>query len=421
MGSALAAACFLLYFPWRKRILAPSHSEQFRGKASYLFNRGFAGIGSILVFYALSLGIPPLVSATESVKFLVVLAGGWLVLHEKIRLRALAGEFAAFALIGSAVFTLGVGDYLAATKPDPARKIAWGITFSQKFASDFDSDWRRIYRAIFDELGVKNARLVAYWDVIEPEEGKYDFSGLDYQMDTAAAHGAYVILAVGHKTPRWPECHEPRWAESLSKEDKDQKIREYIRAVVERYNAYPNLNYWQVENEPFLLFGECGRVSRRTVDEEIALVRSLDARRPILTTDSGEIGLWYFAAKRGDVFGTTMYRKVHNKFFGHIEYPLPPEFFRLKEAFVRGLLGGDQKKIIVVELQGEPWARRRLADIAPEEARTLFGEAYFEDTIRYAKETGFDEYYLWGVEWWWWMKERHDAPAYWEIAKELFR
>lgn len=425
-GSALTAACFLLYLPWRTRILAPVPAQKFRGKANYIINRAYAGTGSVLVFYALSLGIPPLVSATESVKFLVVLAGGWLVLHEKLRLRAFLGELTAFALIGFAVLTLGVGDYLAATKPDPARQITWGVTFSEKFAAEFDKDWRKIYRAVLDDLNVKHVRLIAYWDKIEPEEGVYDWSGLDYQMNLAAERGAVVILAVGQKVPRWPECHSPPWVRELSNSksqfpsEYEQALLNYIEAVVERYKRYQNLKYWQVENEPFLPFGECGAISRAMLDKEMSLVRSLDPVRPILITDSGEVAPWYLAAKRGDIFGTTMYRRVHNRFFGYIDYHLPPEFFRLKEAMVRALLGDGKKRFIVAELQGEPWLTRPLAGAAPAETAPLFDEQFFRDTIRYANAAGFDEYYLWGVEWWWWQGTKYGNWEYWEIAKELF-
>ena len=45
----------------------------------------------------------------------------------------------------------------------------------------------------------------------------------------------------------------------------------------------------------------------------------------------------------------------------------------------------------------------------------------FKDNVEYAKETGFDTFYLWGSEWWYWMKTVNDQPEIWNEAKKLFQ
>ena len=42
-----------------------------------------------------------------------------------------------------------------------------------------------------------------------------------------------------------------------------------------------------------------------------------------------------------------------------------------------------------------------------------------KETVEFANETGFDEIYLWGAEWWYFMKEQ-GQPQYWDYARELF-
>jgi len=45
----------------------------------------------------------------------------------------------------------------------------------------------------------------------------------------------------------------------------------------------------------------------------------------------------------------------------------------------------------------------------------------FKKNITFAKEAGFDEVYLWGVEWWYLLKEKKNYPNYWETAKKLWQ
>ncbi|GEM_PF-54000 len=434
IGGVLAALIFLLYAPWRKSILNPERHNEFTNKFAYLANRAYAGIGSILIYYAISLGVPPLIDAMQAARFLFVFLGGWLLLGERFRGKILAVKIISFIIISAGVVLLGIGDYLQRTAPDPARPIRWGVTFSQKFAKHFasandeapgrmtgsDEYWRDNYDAILDDLGARHLRLIAYWDLIEPQDDAYDFSGLDYQMRRAEEVGADVILVVGKKAPRWPECHEPEWARVQSEKFKVQSLLEFVDVVVNRYKNSPALRYWQVENEPFLPFGEgeCALSGKELLEAEMALVRKMDPNMPILITDSGEIGPWMRAAKRGDVFGTTMYRRVHNNTLGNFEYPIGPWFFRIKESIVRFLIQDYEKKFIVIELGLEPWLKRQLYETTPEEQFKVFDVTFFKASIQFAKDTGFDEYYLWGAEWWYWLKVKHNDDRFWEEAKK---
>lgn len=306
---------------------------------------------------------------------------------------------------------VGALAYLGRQTADPNRPITWGATFEKDFAQKLGLNWRAAYLALFDDLEMKNIRLAARWPDIEPQEGKYNFADLDWQIEQAAKRGAKIILAVGFKLPRWPECHMPDWVG-----DKKPALLKYIETTVNRYKNEPAITTWEVENEPFLSFGECPALDADLLDQEIALVKKLD-NRSILITDSGELSLWVRAAKRGDIFGTTMYRWVWNKFLGSYKYPLPPSFFRAKERIAR-LFVGQEKPFIVIELQGEPWTHKQIYEISVEEQLALMPLAEFNETIDYAKQTGFSDYYLWGVEWWYYLKEKGQGE-YWERVKEL--
>src|SRR3989344_2509681 len=120
-----------------------------------------------------------------------------------INLLGLLGLFLILVLL-----YLFVGEY-------PARQVEWGVAFSTKQAQLLSLDWQTTYSAILDELKPKNLRLVAYWDELESQPGQFDFSKLDWQLVKANEHQANVILTIGRKLPRWPECHLPMWFKDL--------------------------------------------------------------------------------------------------------------------------------------------------------------------------------------------------------------
>jgi len=298
-------------------------------------------------------------------------------------------------------------------------RLEYGVTFSKEQAEALGLDWKEAYLALFNDLGVKKIRLSAYWDEVEPEEGSYSWDDLDWQIKEADKHGARVILAVGERLPRWPECHFPGWTDNLTSSVRDQETLAYIREVVLRYIGWQTVVAWQVENEPFLPhFGECPPFSAKFLDEEIALVKELDDR-PVVITDSGELSVWIPAAKRADIFGTSIYRDTYSRVLGrYIHYPITPGFFRFKRNVV-GLFAHPQKWI-VIELQAEPWAPVPFQDISPEERGRTMDPQKFDEIIEFARQAGFREFYLWGAEWWYWEKTANDNPEIWEKAKQLF-
>lgn len=289
--------------------------------------------------------------------------------------------------------------------------IRWGVTFSKPFAIDLGLDWKETYLTILDDLKVKHLRLPIYWPDIEPQENNYIFDDYDWIIKEAEKRGVKMILVIGRKLPRWPECFEPEWIkiQNPKSEIRNENLLNYVEKIVNHYKDSSVFYAWQVENEPFLKFGECPDYDPDILDKEIELVRSLDSKHQILTTDSGELGFWLRTAKRGDIFGTTMYRVVWNKYFGYIRYDLllPHQFFWLKANLVR--LFYPQKPIIVSELQAEPW-RGEGMDLKQ-----------FSKNIEFAKKSGFPEVYLWGAEWWYWLKVKNQDPSFWNKAKEIFK
>lgn len=327
-------------------------------------------------------------------------------------------------LITITVIILLIAATVAAFAADfSAKKITWGITFSQPYAQfELGLDWQKAYLAILDDLKVDNVRLSAYWNYIEPVPNVYNFADLDWQINEASQRGIKIILGVGRKLPRWPECHDPIWIKSLSTDKIQERQLEYIKNTVNRYKDNENIIAWQVENEPFLkTFGECPPLDKEFLAEEVKLAKSL-SNKPTIVSDSGELSTWLPAGKTDTNFlGTTLYRVVYNPVIGYVHWPVPPFLYYLKSKIVKQIT--DKEKIFVAELQGESWhkADTNLQQMSLEEHSESMSIEQFQNNIRFAQKAGFDEIYLWGVEWWYFMKEQRGYPNYWEEAKELWK
>lgn len=324
-----------------------------------------------------------------------------------------------YFLFGILAFLLLIFCYLFIGTPPQAEKITWGVNFSQKHTENLGLNWQETYLALLDDLKVKNIKLISHWDLIEPEKDRYYFDDLDWQIKEAENRGAKILLVIGMKTGRWPECHIPNWAKDLSKEDQQRETLKLLEKIVLEYRERVSVWAWQVENEPFFPFGECPWVDKNFLKKEIDLVKSLDSQsRPIVISDSGEGSLWVNAAKLGDIVGTTLYKKVWFRQLGnYIYYPFPPTFYWRKAQLIEKIF---DKKVVVIELQAEPWGPKLLYESPLEEQEKTMNLERFKANIEFAKKTGLDEFYLWGGEWWYWLKEKQNKPEIWQEAKKLF-
>jgi hypothetical protein len=312
---------------------------------------------------------------------------------------------------------------LQTERPVPPENITWGVTFSQKYARDnLNLNWQKTYLAILDELKPERVRLIAYWDEVESRPTIFNFDDLDFQINEAAKRNVKIVLAVGRKVPRWPECFIPQWAKEMNFKEHKTALLNYLEKIITRYKDDQNIIYWQVENEPlFKSFGECPVPSKELLKEEIEFVQSIDGRS-IMTTDSGELSFWFKIRNAGqNIFGTTMYRKVYNPTFGYFtHFFLPAQSYRVKAAILKSL-NPKIGKVIVSELQLEPWGPEDTGNLSIEEQYKSMDINQFRKNIKYAKKAGLDEVYMWGVEWWHWMKEQHNIPDFWEEAKLILQ
>lgn len=330
----------------------------------------------------------------------------------KLRTKIVLSILAVILFLCAAVWTLSL-------KATPER-ITYGVSFNTPYARELGLDPREAYLAILDELGVRHLRLAAHWDMVEPSKDTYDWSEPDFQLREAQERGADVVFAVGRRLPRWPECHVPSWAKEMEWEAQKAEIRTYITDAVTRYKNNPAITYWQVENEPFLnVFANehCGDLDVEFLKEEIELVRSLDSTRPILVTDSGNLGTWNGAYSAGDAFGTSVYVYFWNSELGQFKTVLPPWFYRVKERIMK-IIHGD-KPTFLIELSAEPWLLEPIVNVPVDVQYSRMDIAKFNEILAYAEDTRYEKQYLWGAEWWYWLNA-NGHPEMWQKGKEVF-
>ncbi len=304
-------------------------------------------------------------------------------------------------------------------------QIAWGVDFSESQAVYLGLDPRETYSAIIHDLGAKNIKIHINWDTIETAEGTYDFSTLDTEVKEAERNHVKLILVVGMKTGRWPECHLPQWFTQLPEDKRQDELLSYVSTLVQRYRSSRAVQYWQVENEPTVRFGICPSWyyahGTTLLEDEVSKVRSDDPSRKIIISDSGELSTWTGVAPTADIVGITMYRSSWNgaqKTFGINPYAfLTPSYYSTKAAYIRMHYG---KPVISIELQAEPWASKPLREASIAEQEKSMNPKLFEENIAFAKAAGLRSYYFWGAEWWYSMKTDHGKPEIWNEAKQLF-
>lgn len=380
------------------------------------------GMSELLLTFSISLATPALVNSLQGTQYVFLLIFSFFlgnrfpkVFEEKSsRLTGLA-KTAGVVSVFIGLYILSFGSI--------GQKYKLAITYSPLYASQLGLDPKNTFTGFLDSTKVKSVRLPVYWNEVEKFPKQIDFSGVDFYLNEAKKRNVSVILVLGLKQPRWPECFAPEWVKHLTIEEKQKRILDLVSAEIDHFKYWGNIYAWQIENEPFLPYGVCDKITSgtgETVKKEVQIVKRKDLR-PVLITDSGELSTWMETAGIGDYLGHSLYRHVWNPILGSVEYPLPPVFYQIKGQLVRLVTLNPDKKIIISELQAEPWIPqgKDIHQFSADAQAKLFPLKKLASAVEYAKETGTQDIYLWGVEWWYFMA-KNGHPEYLQYAKKLF-
>lgn len=299
--------------------------------------------------------------------------------------------------------------------------IQLGTTFVPAYATSLGLNPEETMDALLDDLNIRHLRLVSYWNQLEPSNGTYDFSMLDWQFEKAEAAGATVSLAIGLRQPRYPECHMPEWAEKMPDGEWQPRLERFIEAVIKRYKKSPALASYQLENEFFLkVFGECPDFDRQRLINEYNLVKRLDPKHPVIISRSNNAIGTPIGEPVPDEYGISVYKRVWNaNTKRYFEYAIPSWYY----AFLSGVQKITKDRDMVLhELQAEAWPPegKFVTAVSLEEQNKSIDANRLEKRFKYGVDTGIREIYLWGSEYWYYRMVKLDDPSLWNVAKEQF-
>ncbi len=335
--------------------------------------------------------------------------------NNKLWHRAMVGLCLLIALVLGGMYSIAQW-YIYRHNDQP---LQVGTTFIPDYARRLGVDPMETMDAIIYDLGVRNLRLVSYWDDIEAQQGNYDFSELDWQFEKAQAAGVRLSLAIGLRQPRWPECHMPDWATQMPKTQWQPELRRFITAVVERYRNHPSLDSWQLENEYFLkVFGICPDFSRDRLVDEYNLVKQLDPNHTLIVSMSNNAIGTPIGDPTPDKWAISIYKRVWDKTVTkrYFEYPIPAWYYAFRAGWTELTRGRDS---FIHELQAEAWVPDEydIVNAPIEELHKSMDPDDLHHRFHYGEGTGMRKIDLWGAEWWYQMKVKRGQPQLWETAK----
>ena len=124
-------------------------------------------------------------------------------------------------------------------------KFRVGAALNRKQFSGRDSRAAGIVTANFNTISPEN---VLKWELVQPAEGKFDFSQADKYVAFGEAHKMFIVghtLVWHNQTPKW--VFEAPDGTPASKELLAKRLREHIVKVVGRYKG--KIGAWDVVNE----------------------------------------------------------------------------------------------------------------------------------------------------------------------------
>lgn len=163
---------------------------------------------------------------------------------------------------------LGRAD-LSHLRPTNLPRFLYGVCY---YPEHWDAATRENDAARMAAAGFNVARMAEFaWDILEPEEGRFNFALFDETIARLAAHGIDTLLGTPTASPpRWLTAKYPETLRTASDGTRMQpgsrqhasyaspvfreKSRAITRAMAEHYRKNPHVIGWQTDNELYCHF-----------------------------------------------------------------------------------------------------------------------------------------------------------------------
>lgn len=290
------------------------------------------------------------------------------------------------------IFILYVAN--AFLNPYPFRKVpegfspTFGTSFSFEQAAWFGQDPHKSFEKLISEHKFEWVRVPFFWDQMTDSGGNLKIEDLKFAAETAKIHNTKLIIALGAKTPYFPEYHFPKnigqklnFGQTINLNSPvAADILEIDKKVVLALSAYKSVYAWQVENEPLLANVGGLKIGTDLLAAEIRTVRENDPlKRPVILNSAGssvfgnDVKPLISLLSPGDILGVNAYFKTQGTYllsknvFGkrvNVAWPkflvwpvqswlfISPDFSKTKtQVEQKGL------RFWILEAQAEPYVR----------------------------------------------------------------
>ena len=332
------------------------------------------------------------------------------------------------------------------TNPAADFKLKYGVSYSFEQATWYGLDARSAYVDLLENVRFDWVRIPFFWDQMTGANGELKIDDLKFGIEEAKKRNVKVVVALGMKTPYYPEFHLPekerselKFGQTIDLQDKvGQEVVEVDKKLVSQLSSFDNIVAWQVENEPFLPNVNGWRIGASLLQAEVDAVRGSDPKgRAVILNHVGPSVFdrsykpLLSILEPGDVFGVNAYFKTQGTYlftyeiFGkvfHINWPkwliwpvqswmgFSPDFASLKkEAGKRGV------GLWVLEMQAEPYIRT----LEDAKSQKFFYKA--SDILKadiYLRGSQIESIGLWGAPFWLYRQKNGD-DSWIEAVKSL--
>jgi hypothetical protein len=310
--------------------------------------------------------------------------------------------------------------------------MEFGATFSHRHLQYLELDQNQAAKQYL-KLGFNWVRLGCYWDEIEPQQKKYDFSKMEKLLSFFEKNGINVLLTVGMKAPRWPEYYLPDWIKNDFNLNYLGTVKPchrlvtdnlylYLEKTVGELKKFTCIKSWQVENEPFNPFGEKRwKISTEVLRQEIEIVREIDKREITLNFGAGIASMPFFWKKIEcldfDNFALNIYFKAATIKGILMPFPYIKNFSLQMILRLLRKVRKSGRRVFLTELQSEPWEPSEL--VSQSDNPPSFLPEDLRKNLENISSWDIDTVFLWGYEYWLWRKLAKDDDRYWQEAKKI--